>query len=215
MPPLSPHHNVTPVLRRAIRFSDWDPTESRNRLAPRIGAAQPAPRGVAVAGFDGLKSPGLFLGALAPSRQVEVSSVFTNAWKREIYDAWVDLDLLPAFMRGSDDGSEPERFELPWYLKLEDREVRWEARTTECVYADLISWESVDHAVCQNRGSVTFTPEGRGVTRVRVSLCFEGPGNSAVTHLTLKRVEFQLRDTLALLHTFLAPHALPPALAPL
>jgi len=147
--------------------------------------------------------------------QVEVSSLFTKAWKKEIYDAWVDLDLLPAFMRGFNDDSEPESFELPWYLKLRDGEVRWEARTTECVPGERISWEGGDDAACRNWGCVTFTPEGRAVTQVRVSLQFEASGNPAITDETLKTIEFQLRDSLALLHIFLAPNALPPAPASL
>jgi hypothetical protein len=217
MPPLNTHQPPSSVLRRVIELPIRDPIGSGNKFTSMTGAARPASPGAAVVNFSRLGNPAPFSGGLAHPRrapgQIEVSALFSNAWKKEIYDAWVDLDLLPAFMRGLEDGSEAERFELPWYLKLDDGEVRWEARTTECVPGDRIAWEGGDHAACRNNGCVTFEPEGRAVTRVSISLQFDVSGAPEITDRVLKSVESQLQDTLALLHIFLAPHALPPALA--
>lgn len=212
MPPLNAPDHASSTLHRTTQRPIWDQIDPGSRITP-VAESSLAADGMGNSGrmTTSAKLPGW----VSHPGQVDVSSVFTKAWKREIYDAWVDLDLLPAFMRGFHDDFEPESFELPWYLKLRDGEVRWEARTTECVPGERISWEGGDHEASRNRGCVTFVPEGRAVTRVRVNLQFAPSGDPAITDETLKRIEVQLRDTLALLHLFLAPHALPPAPASL
>ena len=220
MPPLNARlHTPSPDLRRATELPPWDPIVSPSGLEHVTGTARSAPPGAEVVNLERLKKLAQLHERPAHARQmpgrVEVSAVFTNAWKREIYDAWVDLDLLPAFMRGLDQDAGAERFELPWHLRLGDREVRWEARTTECLPGERICWEGGEHAACHNWGCVTFEPEGRAITRVRVSLNFGTSADPEATGLTWRRIELQLRDTMALLQTFLAPHALPPAPASL
>lgn len=138
--------------------------------------------------------------------------LFPDTSPREIFEAWVNFDLLPAFMRGTP-GRASERFEAPWFLQLKDGEQRWLARTTQHITNERIGWEGVDSTAGRHHGCVSFSRTNRRAVMVRVEVQFETDASASVTPQTVKRTEAKLRDVMEMLRTLLGPGALPPMLA--
>lgn len=212
---------ISPLpARHATEWPIRNEIVSGGRKSFPASAARPAPRfpeRCATVDLPRISGPVAIFGILADSRtdhrQIQVSAVFPNSRKGDIYDAWVDFDMLPAFMRGLQDGPDPAQFEVPWFLSLDQDQVRWEARTTEHLPGDRIAWQSEDNAPQRHAGHVTFTAMPRASTRVAVNIQFTATATSTVTERTLDDIESRLRDALVFLRTFVGPFALPPALA--
>lgn len=195
-----------------INSAGWK--DSATAVARR--ASLPFARSGSLAGPRISGSPATF-GFLAhprrENREFQVSGFFPRSSKRETYDAWVDFHMVPAFMRGSQNGTETELIEVPWYLNLGRDLVRWEARTTEHLPGDRIGWQTEKDAPFHNSGTVTFVTTARTSTRVDVNVRFDTLPASGVTKQTVSSIESRLRDALVFLRTFMGPLALPPAVA--
>ena len=96
----------------------------------------------------------------------------------EVYDFWSSLDRFPSFMAHVDDIQMTGPRTSHWKVSAPfDREVEWDAETTEQVPGSLLSWRSKEGADVANSGEVRFVraPDGTS-TEVHVTLTYDAPG---------------------------------------
>lgn len=158
------------LLGSALRGS------SRERGRTTAATAAVAAIGVVdlFAAVRSLKRPGP-----GPVEVHATTTVLTS--KDEAYDFWRGLERLPSFMthvrevRWLDHGTTHWTVSAPF-----GRTVEWDARITEDIRGERLSWRSLDGADVANEGSVRFTdaPGGRG-TEVHVVLRYDAPGRKA------------------------------------
>jgi uncharacterized membrane protein len=96
----------------------------------------------------------------------------------EVYDFWSSLDRFPSFMAHVDDVQMTGPRTSHWKVSAPfDREVEWDAETTEDVPGSRLSWRSTEGADVANSGEVSFlrAPDGTS-TEVHVTLTYDAPG---------------------------------------
>jgi hypothetical protein len=118
-------------------------------------------------------------------KQLDVSCLFPGLQCSEVYELWVQLDLLPAFMRGVINVTMPEIFAIPWALNIRNQKIRWEAWTTDRVPRERIAWRNLDGEPYPNHGSVCFGSVGHSAARLSISVRFDGPNAELVDDRTL------------------------------
>jgi len=98
----------------------------------------------------------------------------------EVYDFWSGLERFPLFMAHVDDVQMTGERTSHWKVSAPfDREVEWDAETTEQVPGSRLCWRSTEGADVPNSGEVTFVlaPDGDS-TEVHVALTFDAPGGA-------------------------------------
>jgi uncharacterized membrane protein len=96
----------------------------------------------------------------------------------EVYDFWSSLDRLPSFMAHVDDVVITGPRTSHWKVSAPfDRELEWDAETTEQVPGSRLRWRSKEGADVANSGEVRFVraPDGSS-TEVHVTLTYDAPG---------------------------------------
>ena len=96
---------------------------------------------------------------------------------QEVYDFWHAFDRLPTFMTHLDDVTITGEGTSHWTASAPfGKTVEWDAKITEDVPGERISWESVGDADVSNQGSIRFVaaPGDRG-TEVSVTLSYDMP----------------------------------------
>lgn len=194
---------ASPSLTKRLRWTHSNKGGS-TEAGTRVAVVKPAPP-------DG---PDIVLRIFAPRIQapllIEASVLLCNSLKKEIYEAWVGFNWLPAFMRGVyGEDPEEESHQASWILKTDDGDVPWEARTIERVYADHITWESTDAALYRNHGQVNFARAGCNSTRVDVCVEFEPHHSRPAMERTVQQLGSRLCGTLEIFRTFAGLGALP------
>jgi uncharacterized membrane protein len=98
----------------------------------------------------------------------------------EVYDFWWGLDRLPSFMAHVDEVRITGPRTSHWTVSAPfDREVQWDAETTEQVVGSHLAWRSAEGADVANSGEVRFVraPDGFS-TEVYVTLTYDAPGGA-------------------------------------
>jgi len=101
-----------------------------------------------------------------------------HASPEEVYDFWSRLDRLPSFMAHVDDVQITGPRTSHWKVSAPfDRELEWDAETTEQVPGSRLRWRSKEGADVANSGEVRFVraPDGSS-TEVHVTLTYDAPG---------------------------------------
>ena len=98
----------------------------------------------------------------------------------EVYAFWSSFDRFPSFMAHVDDVQVSGPRTSHWKVSAPfDREVEWDAETTEQVPGSLVSWRSTEGADVANAGDVRFVPApDRISTEVHVTLTYDAPGGA-------------------------------------
>jgi len=96
----------------------------------------------------------------------------------EVYAFWSRLDRFPTFMAHVDEVQMTGPRTSHWKVSAPfDRQVEWDAETTEEVPGSRLSWRSLEGADVPNSGEVRFLPAPDGVsTEVHVTLTYDAPG---------------------------------------
>lgn len=101
-----------------------------------------------------------------------------NKGREEVYEFWRGLERLPSFMTHVEEVTWLDHSTTHWKVRAPlGRSVEWDARITEDVRGERLSWRSIDGADVENEGTVVFRPApgGRG-TEVHVTLRYRAPG---------------------------------------
>jgi len=96
----------------------------------------------------------------------------------EVYGFWSSFDRFPSFMAHVDDVQVTGPRTSHWKVSAPfDREVEWDAETTEQVPGSRLCWQSKEGADVANSGEVRFVraPDASS-TEVHVSLTYDAPG---------------------------------------
>jgi len=96
----------------------------------------------------------------------------------EVYGFWSRLDQFPSFMAHVDDIQMTGPVTSHWKVSAPfDREVEWDAETTEQAPGSRLAWRSREGADVANSGDVRFVlaPDGAS-TEVHVTLTYDAPG---------------------------------------
>ena len=96
----------------------------------------------------------------------------------EVYGFWSRLDRFPLFMAHVDDVEMTGPRTSHWRVSAPfDREVEWDAETTEQDEGSRLSWRSTEGADVANAGEVRLVraPDGAS-TEVHVVLTYDAPG---------------------------------------
>ena len=90
----------------------------------------------------------------------------------EVYGFWSRLDRFPSFMAHVDDVQVTGPRTSHWKVSAPfDREVEWDAETTEQIPGSRLAWRSIEGADVANSGEVRFVPAPDGAsTEVHVTL---------------------------------------------
>jgi len=96
----------------------------------------------------------------------------------EVYEFWSAFDRFPSFMAHVDGVQMTGPRTSHWRVSAPfDREVEWDAETTEQLPGSRLSWRSVEGADVPNSGEVRFEPAPDGTsTEVHVTLAYDAPG---------------------------------------
>src|SRR3954449_9174888 len=96
----------------------------------------------------------------------------------EVYAFWSSLDRFPSFMAHVDDVQITGPRTSHWKVSAPfDREVEWDAETTEEERGHRLRWSSKEGADVANSGEVRFEPAPGGAgTEVHVTLTYDAPG---------------------------------------
>jgi uncharacterized membrane protein len=95
----------------------------------------------------------------------------------EVYDFWSRPDRFPSFMAHVDDVETTGPDSSHWRVTAPfDRQVEWDAETTEQVPGSRLAWRSRDGADVANSGEVRFVaaPDAAS-TEVHVTLTYDAP----------------------------------------
>jgi uncharacterized membrane protein len=96
----------------------------------------------------------------------------------EVYAFWSRLDRFPTFMAHVDEVQATGPSTSHWKVSAPfDRQVEWDAETTEQVPGSRLAWRSLEGADVANAGEVRFVPApDGGSTEVHVTLTYDAPG---------------------------------------
>src|SRR5690606_41674981 len=85
---------------------------------------------------------------------------------RRVYEQWSRLEELPSFMSMVEQVTRTGEDETHWVVRVAGVRREFDARTTEIVPDERISWASIAEEM--HAGTVRFTPVGAARTRVAV-----------------------------------------------
>jgi len=129
------------------------------------------------------------------------SAITINATPEAVYERWRDFEALPTFMYHLESVTVVDERRSHWVAKgPADTRFEWDAEITDDVRGERLAWRSVENAMIENAGTVTFAaaPGGRG-TEVHVALTYSPPGGalgSAVAKLFGEEPGQQVSDDL-------------------
>ncbi len=124
------------------------------------------------------------------------AEIEVDAPVRRVYDQWSRLEELPSFMSMVEEVRPTEGHDLThWVVRVAGVRREFDARTTEMVPDERISWVSVAEEM--HSGSVRFTPLGPDRTRVAVEMGWAPESfiekAGAALHLDQRAVESDLK----------------------
>jgi uncharacterized membrane protein len=97
----------------------------------------------------------------------------------EVYAFWSGFDRFPSFMAHVDDVQVTGPRTSHWKVSAPfDRELEWDAETTEEASPRRLSWRSVEVAEVTNAGAVRFVSAPDDSTEVHVTLTYDAPGGA-------------------------------------
>jgi len=116
--------------------------------------------------------------ALAGSRGIRVvesTTIDAPAWT--LYDFWRQLENLPQIVPQIDRVDVVDDTRSHWTMRgPAGVTLEWDARIINDIPGEKIAWESLPGSDIASAGSITFTPVGRGRTKVGVLLQYDPPG---------------------------------------
>ncbi|WP_309066720.1 SRPBCC family protein [Microbacterium sp.] len=123
------------------------------------------------------------------------AEIEVDAPVRRVFDQWSRLEELPSFMSMVEEVRRTGDDLTHWVVRVAGVRREFDARTTELVPDERISWVSVAEEM--HSGSVRFTPLGADRTRVAVEMGW-APENfiekaGAALHLDQRAVEMDLK----------------------
>ena len=119
--------------------------------------------------------------ALSGDRGIHIrESISVAAPAEELYTFWRRLEWLPEVMPHLESVEQIDSKRSRWTAKAFGQvPVSWEAEIINEVPFETIAWRTLPGEMVQHAGSVVFTPQPAGGTRVRVHLQYAPPGGRA------------------------------------
>jgi uncharacterized membrane protein len=106
------------------------------------------------------------------------STVVVSRPRDEIYRIRRNLRNLPVFMDHLASVHEIDDNRSIWVARAPaGMVVKWEAKIVEDVEDELIAWTTLEGSGVDHTGSVRFTEEGPGTTRIRIALRYDPPAD--------------------------------------
>jgi uncharacterized membrane protein len=90
------------------------------------------------------------------------------------YNQWTQFEEFPQFMEGVQSVRQEGDTHLFWKANIGGKDVEWEADIIEQTPDRQVAWKSTTGAY--NAGTVMFSPEGAGQTRITLRLEYEPEG---------------------------------------
>jgi uncharacterized membrane protein len=98
--------------------------------------------------------------------------------RNELYHIWRNLENLPVFMEHLKSVHEIDDKRSIWVAEAPaGMVVKWDAEIINEVPNELIAWQTLEGSGVDNAGSVRFEDAGDGVTRIRLILRYDPPGD--------------------------------------
>ncbi|MBA4158930.1 MAG: SRPBCC family protein [Gemmatimonadetes bacterium] len=120
------------------------------------------------------------IGADASRSVIDIhKSINVDAPVDRVFDFWSRFDNFPRFMTHLQEVRQHSEGLSHWVATgPAGVPVEWEARTTQLVPNEVISWKSVPGSPIANAGTVRFQPNERGGTRVDVRMTYNPPAGA-------------------------------------
>lgn len=179
-------------------------TRSKDARVPRLAGAIAAVAGVSALDTIAARRSQR---AYAEANQPVVFAVTINKPPAEVHAFFRQLSQLPLFMDYLDSVQEVDKTRSHWVARLPiGGTISWDARITEDRPGEVLAWQSVEGALINVRGRVTFAKApGRNMTEVRVEmqLGFLGtrPSTSVAKLFTRSQIKGDLRRLKQVLET--------------
>jgi uncharacterized membrane protein len=101
-------------------------------------------------------------------------SIIVNVPVRTAYNQWTQFEEFPHFMEGVESVKQLDDTRLHWVANVGGERKEWDARITEQIPDQRISWGSGGGEY--TRGTVRFEPLGADQTRIAVQIDYEPKG---------------------------------------
>ncbi len=109
-----------------------------------------------------------------------------NASPIEVYNFWRNFKNLTLFMKGVSEiiVLSPQRSH--WVVRIKSGlTAEWDAKITQEIHGEMISWQSMVDSQVNNKGTVYFTPaQGGNRTQVTLSMDYTLPGGKITELVT-------------------------------
>lgn len=110
------------------------------------------------------------------SRELLASSVTINRPRQQVYAVFRDFSRLPRFMENVERVDALDEYRSHWVVRGPGgKSFEWDARITEEVYGETLTWQSEAGADVANSGRVTFEDAGARGTVVTATIAYEPP----------------------------------------
>lgn len=104
------------------------------------------------------------------------SEIVVNRPREELFRIWRNLENLPVFMNHLVSVHEVDEKRSLWVAKAPvGTVIKWDAEVVNEVANELIAWQSLEGSGVDNAGSVTFSDDLDGGTRIKVVLRYDPP----------------------------------------
>ena len=124
---------------------------------------------------------------------ITVSTVI-RAPLRHLFQQWRRFDEFPHFMRGEEDGFIYGWSRLVWRIHFDGTWYPWHAELSRQLVNESIFWrQESDGRPCPNAGSVHFSPDIGGATRITINCEFEPPADSGSLAESMEKLAVRLR----------------------
>lgn len=101
-------------------------------------------------------------------------SIEVNVPVRTAYNQWTQFEDFPHFMEGVEKVNQIDDVNLHWVAEILGQHREWDAKITEQIPDERVSWRNVDGAT--NAGVVTFHRIDDNTTRVMLQMEFDPEG---------------------------------------
>jgi uncharacterized membrane protein len=117
------------------------------------------------------------------------------------YDQWTQFESFPQFMEGVEAVQQLDDKRLHWKAEIAGVEREWDAEIVHQEPDQRVSWRSTTGT--RNDGTVSFTSEGAGSTRITLVLEYEPEGMVEKAGDALNIVERRVQGDLERFKTFI------------
>lgn len=128
-------------------------------------------------------------------------SIEVNVPVRTAYNQWTQFEDFPHFMEGVEKVNQIDDVNLHWVAEILGQHREWDAKITEQLPDERISWRNVDGAT--NAGVVTFHRLDDNKTRVMLQMEFDPEGFAEKAADALGVVKSRTKGDLERFKTFI------------